>query len=294
MTRKDLALAVVIPLLWGFNFIVMKFAVTEASPLFLVAIRFFLASVPLLFFVPRPEAPWLSLAAFALLFAIVKFGLLFTAFSLRAPAGVTAVVLQTQAIITVGLSLILFRERPSSRDLVGLVLAGAGLVIVFAGIGDAGALGPLLLVLAAATAWAAANLVNKSVKRADPLGFVVWTSAIATAMIIPIILVIEGPRSVATTLGGLSRWGWAAILYLAYPVSLLGGAIWSRLITRYPSARVTPFALATPAVALIMSAVIYAEPITPTLLLGSAAILLGVTVNTLARTTTMRPIVNKP
>lgn len=283
MSPRDLALATLIPLVWGFNFIVMKFAVTEASPLFLVASRFFLATFPLIFFVRRPEAPWPSLAAYALLFAVIKFTLLFTAFSMGAPSGVAAVVLQMQAIVTVALSLLLFRERPTARDIAGLALAAFGLVVILTGLSGDPALVPLLVVFAAATAWSMANLVNKSLKRADPIGFVVWTSAIASMMIVPVILLVEGAGTIGATLAGLSLWGWGAILYLAYPVSVLSGAIWSRLLTRYPSAKVTPFALATPAVALVMSALIYAEPLTPTIVLGSAAIVLGVALNTFAR-----------
>lgn len=283
MTSRDLALALLIPLVWGFNFIVMKFAVTEASPMFLVAARFLLATVPLIFFVPRPEAPWMKLALYAFIFAVVKFSLLFSAFRLGAPAGISAVVLQMQAIVTVGLSLLLFRERPSGRDVAGLALAAAGLAIILAGLSGGDTLIPLLIVFAAATAWASANLVNKSLKRADPIGFVVWTSALATLMVIPIILLVEGLGSVTATIAGLSTWGWAAILYLAYPVSIVSGAIWSRLIIRYPSATITPFALATPAVALVMSMVFYGEPLTLSVLLGSAAILMGIALNTLPR-----------
>lgn len=283
MTRKDLTLAVILPVLWGFNFIVMKYAVTEASPLFLVTMRFLLATLPLIFFVPKPDAPWASLALFAFAFAVVKFCLLFTAFRMGAPAGVTAVVLQMQAIVTVGLSLVLYRERPGARDLAGLALAGAGLAVILYGLPDTGALVPLLVVFAAATAWSCANLVIKSLKRADPTSFVVWTSALATLMLVPLLLVLEGPAAIASTLTGLSAWGWASILYLAYPVSIATGIIWSRLLTRYPSVKVTPFALAAPAVALVASSLIFREELTSTVLVGSAAIVLGVALNTLSR-----------
>lgn len=289
MTRKDLTLAVLLPLLWGFNFIVMKYAVTEASPLFLVTIRFLLATFPLIFFVPKPDAPLASLALFAFAFAVVKFCLLFTAFRMGAPAGVTAVVLQMQAIVTVALSLVMYRERPGARDLAGLALAGAGLAVILYGLPDAGALDPLLFVFAAATAWSCANLVIKSLKRANPTSFVVWTSALATLMLVPLLLVLEGPGVIATTLTSLSAWGWASILYLAYPVSIGTGIIWSRLLTRYPSVKVTPFALAAPAIALLASSLIFGEDLTPTILVGSAAIVLGVAVNTLSRQAVAAP-----
>ena len=282
LTSGDLALALLVPLLWGFNFVVMKYAVTEASPMYLVGVRFLLAAIPLVFFVPKPDASWRALTAYAVMFAIVKFGLLFTAFRWGAPAGLASVVLQMQAIITVILALLVFGERPGRPEVVGLALAAAGLAAIFYGVSGGAAFAALGLVFAACSAWSVANLVNKSVTSADPLGFVVWTSAIAAAIVWPVLLVIEGPAQLWATTRGFSPLGWGAVLYLIYPVSLVSGIIWSRLITRYPAALVTPFALLTPAVGLASSAVVYGERLSLPTIVGAAAICAGLAIITLA------------
>ncbi len=282
LTPLDLALALSVPFVWGVNFVVMKFAVTEASPMFLVAARFLLAAVPLIFFIKKPDTPWHILAGFAVMFAIVKFSLLFTAFRWGAPAGLASVVLQMQAIITVALALALFGERPKPAEQLGLTIAGLGLIAIFYGLAGGPALSAVLMVFAAACAWSLANLMNKAAPKSDPIGFVVWTSAIAAVLIVPVILAVEGPAAVASTIANLSLWGWGAILYLAYPVSIVSGIIWSRLITRYPAATVTPFALLTPAIGIGSSALLLGERLTGSIFIGTAAICLGLAIITLA------------
>ncbi|MEQ1649457.1 MAG: EamA family transporter [Hyphomicrobiaceae bacterium] len=292
MTTRDICLALLVPLIWGFNFVVMKYAVTEASPMFLVTARFLLAAVPFIFFVPKPEASWRVLIGYALLFAIIKFGLLFTAFRWGAPAGLASVVLQMQAIITVALALVLFAERPTKAEIAGLSVAAIGLAVIFSGLAGGPGVWAMALVFTAATAWSFANIVNKSAPKSNPIGFVVWTSAIAAALMLPIILVVDGVPSITATMANMSLWGWGAVLYLAYPVSLFSGAIWSRLITCYPAATVTPFALLTPAVGLLSSAIVFGERLSGTILFGTAAICIGLAIITL--TPRRQPAPNLP
>jgi O-acetylserine/cysteine efflux transporter len=281
MMPCDIMLALLVPLIWGFNFVVMKYAVTEASPMFLVAARFLLAAVPLILFVPKPQTSWRVLIGYAVLFAIIKFGLLFTAFRWGASAGLASVVLQMQAIITVALALFLFSERPTRVEIVGLSIAALGLTAIFSGLANGPGVWAMALVFAAATAWSFANILNKSAPKSDPVGFVVWTSAIAAGLMLPIILTVDGLPSVTATITNMSLWGWGAVLYLAYPVSLLSGAIWSHLITRYPATIVTPFALLTPAVGLLSSAIVFGERLSGTILLGTAVICVGLAIITL-------------
>ena len=53
---RDMALAVLVASIWGVSFIAIKAGVAEAPPLFLTALRFFLAAFPAVLLVPRPKA----------------------------------------------------------------------------------------------------------------------------------------------------------------------------------------------------------------------------------------------
>jgi O-acetylserine/cysteine efflux transporter len=103
MSARDSALALLVALMWGVNFVVMKHAVSEIPPLALTGIRFSLAAVPAIFLLKRPNIPWRILLGFGLAFGVIKFGLLFTALKVGMPSGLAALVLQMQAVFSIAL-----------------------------------------------------------------------------------------------------------------------------------------------------------------------------------------------
>ena len=83
-----LALAVVA--VWGTNFVVIKTALGTLPPLLLAALRFALALLPALLWVPRPAVPWRKLASYGVLIGAGQFGLLYMSSSpLPRPCGPT-------------------------------------------------------------------------------------------------------------------------------------------------------------------------------------------------------------
>ena len=58
MTPRHLALGLLVAVIWGVNFVAIDLGLRDTLPLVLVALRFALVAVPLVFLVPRPDAPW--------------------------------------------------------------------------------------------------------------------------------------------------------------------------------------------------------------------------------------------
>ena len=282
MTPRDIALALFIAALWGANFVVMKHAVSEVPPLLLTAMRFALAAVPMVFLLPRPRVSWTTLIAYGAAFGIVKFGLLFTAFKIGGAAGLASVLLQTQVFFTILMAQALMGETVSARQRIGIAVALAGVgTIVAGGIADA-ALAPVALVMAAAIAWAVANLIQKRAGKIDMLAFTVWTSLVPPVPMLALSYAVEGVDAWQSAWMHLTGLGIAAVLYLAYPVSVLGGAIWGSLLARYPAAVVAPFALLVPVIAMAGGMWVYGERLTLANVAGSGLILAGLAVIILA------------
>ena len=278
MPIRDLALALSIAVLWGLNFVVMKHAVSEVPPLLLTAVRFSLAAVPAVFLIARPAVSWRLLMAYGMAFGIVKFGLLFTAFRLGSPSGLTSVLLQTQVFFTIALAHLLMAEHADRRQQAGIGVALAGVAAIVTGAIEGAALVPTLLVIAAAIAWGVANLVLKRAGKIDMLAFTVWTSLVPPLPMLALSAAVEGVDAWAAAWSHLTWLGVAAVAYLAYPISLAGGAAWGSLLARYPAAVVTPFALLVPVIGMASGAVAYAERPTPVNLAGSALILVGLAI----------------
>lgn len=279
MSARDSAVALLIAVLWGFNFVVMKHAVSEVPPLLLTALRFGLAALPAVFFVARPLVPWRTILFFGTFFGIVKFSLLFFAFHVGMPAGLASIVLQMHTFFTVMLAATLLSEWPGRTQVVGLTLGLAGLGVIALGELRSALLLPILLTMAAALAWAAANITAKHAGKFDPLGFSVWISLIPPLPMLALSALVEGPRAMADAVSGLSTWGILAVFYLAYPVSLVSTALWSSLIARNRAAAVVPFSLLVPILGTISGFLVYGEVPKIWMLVGGAMIMAGLAVS---------------
>lgn len=282
MPARDIAAALLVVVLWGFNFVVMKHAVSEVSPLLLTALRFALAAFPAILFVPRPATSWGVLIAFGTAFGIVKFSLLFLAFRLGMPAGLASIVLQLHAFFAVMLAVVLYREVPRPVQGLGLAAACAGLGVIAAGEVGGVVLVPLLLTVAAGFAWALATMAVKRAGTIDMLGFAVWISIVPPLPMLALSLVFEGAGAITGSLQGLSLAGIGAVLYLAWPVSLYSTALWSGLLARYPAATVAPFSLLVPLIGTASGYLVYGETLRISVLAGGALILVGLALIVLA------------
>ena len=100
LSTGDLLRALGVIVIWGLNFVVMKVGLQSLSPMLLGALRFVVASLPFLLFVPRPALPWRYLVAYGLAQGVGQFGLLFLGLRWGMTAGMASVVMQTQAFFT--------------------------------------------------------------------------------------------------------------------------------------------------------------------------------------------------
>ncbi|MEG0558492.1 MAG: EamA family transporter, partial [Comamonas sp.] len=67
MSRSDWFSAIIVIVVWGLNFVVMKWGLDTLSPLLLCALRFVAASLPFLLFVRPPKnLSWGLLAGYGL------------------------------------------------------------------------------------------------------------------------------------------------------------------------------------------------------------------------------------
>ena len=66
MTRKDGLLALLVVVVWGLNFVVIKLGLHNMPPLMLAGLRFMLVAFPALLFVARPAIPLRLLLGYGL------------------------------------------------------------------------------------------------------------------------------------------------------------------------------------------------------------------------------------
>lgn len=279
MSPRDLLLALVVVIAWGVNFVVIKVGLHGVPPMLLGALRFTLAALPAVFFVRRPQLPWRWLLAYGLTISLGQFAFLFSAMYVGMPAGLASLVLQAQAFFTLIFAALFLHERFRLPNVVGLLIAAAGLAVIGMQGGHAMTLAGFVLTLCAACSWALGNIVTKKVGKVDLVGLVVWGSLIPPLPFFALSYALEGPQRITAALSGISAMSIFAIVYLAFIATLLGYGLWSRLLSRYPASQVAPFSLLVPIVGLASASIFLDERLSAAQIAGALLVMAGLAVN---------------
>jgi O-acetylserine/cysteine efflux transporter len=280
---RHVLLALAVVAVWGSNFVVIHAALAVMPPFLLALLRFALALVPALLFVPRPAVAWPLLAAYGVLIGAGQFALLYLAMDGRIAPGLASLVIQTQVFFTIGLAMLADGERLRPLQVVALALAVAGIGVIAAHTGGEVSAAGLGLVLLAALSWAGGNQVSRRMGRVPMLGVVVWSSAFALPPLALLTLVIEGPARIGQALAAADAATWAAVAWQAAGNTLFGYAAWGWLLARHPAGTIAPMALGVPVFGIITAAVWLGEPLPPWKLLAAAMVIGGLLINLLAQ-----------
>ncbi len=274
--------AIVSSTIGGSAVVATRLAVPESNALTVTFLRFLGASIAMLAFtLPRqriridlrdmPPIVLLGLVQFAL------FAWFFSAALQYVPAARGALVLSTQPLLTLALAVLLKRERYTWAKAAGGVIALLG--VAFA-LGDrvavpgADATRGDLLMLGAAITGSIYNVTSGFYLRKYPALVMCSVMVPVGAVALFTAIVICGDYSGFTSFSWRS---WCAIAFLM----TIGGAVtfflWIWALEHTTPSRVAITVTMNPVAAVILGALVLAEPVTWRLLVGLAAIIAGIT-----------------
>lgn len=280
MPARHAALAVLVAVLWGVNFLAIHASLAQFPPLFLVALRFALIAVPTMLLVPRPRVPVRWLLLYGLGFGTLQFLFLYLGMAAGFPTGLASLVLQASAPFTVVLGAVFLREGWGLARLVGVAVATAGLAVVGLSYGATAPFAPFALVLLGALGWSLGNLASRQARAERPLHLVLWMSVVPPLPMVALSLAVEGPgrvgESLSTALTAEAVPAWIGLAYTVLLGTLAGSGIWVWLMARHPAGAVAPFSMLVPVVGLLTAWLVLEE--TPGLgeLVGGALVIAGV------------------
>lgn len=279
MSPKDLLLALVVIIVWGLNFVVIKVGLHDMPPMLLGALRFMLAAFPAILFVKRPQIPLRWLLLYGLTISLGQFAFLFYAMSVGMPAGLASLVLQSQAFFTLLFAALFLGERLRLTNLFGLLVAAAGLLLIGLQGDRLMTMAGFFLTIGAASMWALGNIVTRKLGKVNLVGLVVWGSLVPPLPFLALSWLLEGPEVIEAALRGISLDSILVLIYLAFGATILGYGLWSRLLSRYPASQVAPFSLLVPVVGLTSSALLLDERLGPLQVLGALLVMFGLLIN---------------
>jgi len=279
MSFREFAVLFLVCLIWGLHFIVMKVTVGDtADPLFYAALRMSLVAILML-----PWLKWHKGLMWPVLGAGLGYGALNYAFMFPAlgltTASAAAITIELYVPFSILLSMIVFKDKIGRYRVLGILLAFTGVAIIAAAKPDETA-GPyfllgILLMVGAAMSEAMGAVLVKLLKGIGPLQLLAWCAVIGSAVLWPLSFALEdnqldafAPENRKTFL--------LALAYSALLVSIIAHGSYYWLLQRLPIYIVSSTGLMTTVIAVIASAVILGETLTPNLLLGGLITLGGI------------------
>ncbi|MGI9627343.1 MAG: DMT family transporter [Longimicrobiales bacterium] len=250
----------VVVLIWGINFSVVKHALLALDPLVLNALRFLLAGLALWALPSRKTFPRLERGDFARIALLGIVGN--TAYQLafifgldQTLAGNGAIILASAPVWTVLLAVLVGQDQGTAGLLAATALGAAGIALVMSGSGaelgvGGGHLRGDILVGISSVCWAAYTVAGRDlVTKYGALPVTTWALWIGGAP-----LVLAGvPGAFATPWGQIGLAIWLDVVFAALGAVALAYVLWYRGVEKLGSSRTALWSNLVPCVALVVA-----------------------------------------
>ena len=280
LPASHLLLALAIVAVWGTNFVVIKLSLGAFPPFLFAALRYTFAFLPLAFFMPRPKVPWTNLCIYGLAVGVGQFGILYFAIDGRISPGLASLVIQTQVFFTIGFAMFFAKERLRTYQILAVLVAMTGLVIIALHTDANTTFLGLALVVFTGFSWGVANTVSRRAGSINMLSYVVWASAFAIPPLFAISFIFEGGwEHMSSSVTSAPVGAWAGVLWQSWGNTIFGYAAWAWLLSKHPAAVVAPAPLLVPIFGMGAAAYFLAEPLPPWKIEAAGLVIAGLIVN---------------
>jgi drug/metabolite transporter (DMT)-like permease len=278
MRARDVVELLLLSVLWGGAYLFTRAAVPAFGPAPLVVLRFAIAAAILLpILATRGRLPQLrrhprELLIVALPFTALPF-LLLTWSALHIGAGLLAVLNATAPMFAGIVAHFVYKDRLGAWRAAGLCVGLAGVALLVSGGNLAlktadGALA-LAAVLFVSVSWSVgANYTRRHLGDIDPMVTTAGSLALASLALAPLAWATWPAQAPGAR-------AWAEVGFLGVASSGLGMLMYFRLLARIGAVRAMSVTFLSPVVAMVSGAFYLGEAITPTMIGGTAVVLLG-------------------
>jgi len=282
LDTKAILTILILTMMWGFNFPLVRYVNQGVSPAFAAALRSLIASIcGVIYCFSRKEKMFhtdirlfhgvIVGLLFGLEFACIYFGMLYT----DAARSVVFVYL-SPFVVAVGAHFFLKGDRLTFLKTLGLVIAFTGIVIVFQGrpgtakptmiIGD-------LLEILGAILWGATTLYIKRfmADKVEPIHTFLYQLVFSTPVLFLVSLILEPVWIVRIDVSIL-----AALFYQSVLIAFVSYFLWFKLIHQYAVSRLSSFTFFTPIFGVLFGTLFLKEEFTFSLMVGLPMVSAGI------------------
>lgn len=191
LTLRDTGLAILVSLIWGMGFVVAKGGMSHFPPILLMALRFSITALALVWFMGPVGSNLPRLALISVVGASLQYSLTFSGVN-GLGAGLAALVVQLEVPFLVILGAVLLGERPTARKWLGILIAFAGVGVIASQEQFSGSMASILLVMGGALAWAFGQVLVRRLTEMTGLSVTAWIAVLAAPQLRPLGAVRDG------------------------------------------------------------------------------------------------------
>jgi len=277
---QDMAMGIAVALLWGMGVVFAKAAIGHFPPILLMAIRFTLTALTLVWFVKPPWRHMGQIFAIALVSGAIQYSLTFSGL-VGMDASTAVLVIQLEVPFLVLLGVVLLKEKPGARKWLGIGIAFVGVAVIVGEPRLVGASTAVALVVAGSMTWALGQIMVRRIVGVGGVALIAWMSVFAAPQLFVMSLIFESDHVAHVVSADWVVWG--TVAYLGLVMTALGYGLWYTLLGRHPVNRVAPFLLLMPVFSVAGGIALLGESLTLQIAGGGAVVLVGVAVILLER-----------
>ena len=274
MKIKDIFIALLVPIILGFGFVIAKPAMQYFPPYLLMGMRFTIPALIFVWWFPLPKGLYLDLFIVSFIGNTLQYGLTYTGLNII-DASSAVLLVQLEVPFGIIIAFFLLKEIPAIKNIVGLVIAFIGVFILTGAPNLDGKYIGVLLVLAGAFTWSLGAVMAKPLsKKIGAYALMTWLAVFSGPMLFFISALINGnpiPYFLSANLNS-----WLTVLFLGFIMQPVGYASWYYVLRKYPVNKVMPVLLLLPVTGLITSIFLLGEDPPKQVFLGGIVIIFGV------------------
>ena len=274
MSFRDILIAISVPILLGFGFVIAKPAMEYFPPYLLMGLRFTIPALILVWWFPIPKGLFLDLFKVSFIGSTLQYGLTYTGLNII-DASAAVLLVQLEVPFGILIAFFLLKEIPSIKNIIGLVIAFIGVFILTGAPNLEGKFIGVLLTLSGACTWSLGAVMAKPLsKKIGAFALMTWLCVFSGPMLILVSAIFNGNPT--QYILSANFYSWLTVIYLGFFMQPVAYGAWYYVLSKYPVNKVMPVLMFLPMTGLITAIFLLGENPPKQVFLGGAIIVFGV------------------
>jgi len=274
LSFRDILIAISVPILLGFGFVIAKPAMQHFPPYLLMGLRFTIPALILVWWFPMPKGLFLDLFKVSFIGSTLQYGLTYNGLNII-DASSAVLLVQLEVPFGILIAFFLLKEIPKIKNLIGLAIAFIGVFILTGAPNLEGKYFGVLLTLSGAFTWSLGAVMAKPLsKKIGAFALMTWLCVFSGPLLILISTIVNG-NPIQYILSA-NFYSWITVIYLGFIMQPIAYGAWYYVLRKHPVNKIMPVLLLLPVTGLLTAIFLLGEEPAKQVFLGGAIILFGV------------------